>query len=79
MMKYEVLNQKILELQDEIIAAIQQNMRIDSVKGEAKSEAPYGEGPKRHGSRRKNDRDRKRQRIAKSACLGGTCPRRAIF
>ena len=45
-MKYDVLNQKILEMQDEIIAAIQQNMRIDSVKGEAKPDAPYGEGPK---------------------------------
>ena len=45
-MKYEALNNKILEMQDEIIAAIQQNMRIDSVKGEAKPDAPYGEGPK---------------------------------
>ena len=45
-MKYEALNQKIAEMQDEIIAAIQQNMRIDSVKGEAKPDAPYGEGPK---------------------------------
>ena len=41
-MKYEALNQKIAEMQDEIIAAIQQNMRIDSVKGEAKPDAPYG-------------------------------------
>ena len=45
-MKYDVLNNKIMEMQDEIIAAIQQNMRIDSVKGEARPDAPYGEGPK---------------------------------
>ena len=45
-MKYEMLNHKIMEMQDEILAAIQQNMRIDSVKGEAKPDAPYGEGPK---------------------------------
>lgn len=45
-MSYEALNQKILEMQDEMIAAIQQNMRIESVKGEAKPDAPYGEGPK---------------------------------
>ena len=45
-MKYEMLNHKIMEMKDEILAAIQQNMRIDSVKGEAKPDAPYGEGPK---------------------------------
>ena len=45
-MKYDVLNNQIMEMQDEIFAAIQQNMRIDSVKGEAKPDAPYGEGPK---------------------------------
>ena len=46
MMKYETLNNKILEMKDEIIASIQQNMRIDSVKGEPAPEAPYGVGPK---------------------------------
>ena len=45
-MSYEALNQKILEMQDEMIASIQQNMRIESVKGEAKPNAPYGDGPK---------------------------------
>lgn len=45
-MKYEALNNKIWDMKDEIIASIQQNMRIDSVRGEAKPDAPYGEGPK---------------------------------
>lgn len=45
-MNHEALNNKILEMKDDIIASIQQNMRIESVRGEAKSDAPYGEGPK---------------------------------
>lgn len=45
-MSYEALNNKMLELQDEIIASIQQNVKIESVRGEAKPDAPYGEGPK---------------------------------
>lgn len=45
-MKYEALNKKILEMQDEIIEAIQKNMRIESVRGEAEPDAPYGPGPK---------------------------------
>ena len=45
-MAYEKLNEKILELQDEMIASIQQNMRIESVKGEPCENAPYGPGPK---------------------------------
>lgn len=45
-MSYDALNNKILEMKDEILASIQQNMRIESVRGEAKPDAPYGEGPK---------------------------------
>lgn len=45
-MSYEALDRKIMEMKDEMIASIQQNMRIESVKGEAKPDAPYGEGPK---------------------------------
>lgn len=45
-MSYEMLNEKLLELQDEMIAAIQQNMKIESVKGEPLPDAPYGAGPK---------------------------------
>jgi len=45
-MSYEALNEKIMEMKDEIITSIQQNMRIESVRGEAAPNAPYGEGPK---------------------------------
>lgn len=43
-MSYEKLNAKILEMQDEIIAAIQQNIRIDSIKSTPEEGAPYGRG-----------------------------------
>ena len=33
-MNHEALNNKILEMKDDIIASIQQNMRIESVRGE---------------------------------------------
>ena len=33
-------------MKDEILAGIQQNMRIESVRGEAQPDAPYGPGPK---------------------------------
>lgn len=45
-MSYEALNAKIKEMQDEIIASIQQNMRIDSVKSDPEPDAPYGAGPR---------------------------------
>lgn len=45
-MSNEALNNKIMEMKDDIIASIQQNMRIESVRGEAKPDAPYGDGPK---------------------------------
>ncbi len=46
-MSYDVLNNKIMEMKDDIIASIQQNIRIESVRGEAAPEAPYGPGPKK--------------------------------
>ena len=45
-MSYETLNAKVLELKDDMIASIQQNMRIESVRGDSAPGAPYGEGPK---------------------------------
>ena len=45
-MSNEKLNAKILELQDDIIASIQQSIRIDSIKGEPEEGAPYGKGPR---------------------------------
>lgn len=45
-MSYEALNQKMLELKDEMLASIQESMRINSVRTEALPDAPYGEGPK---------------------------------
>lgn len=45
-MKYEALNQKILEMQDEIISAVQEIVQIDSVKSAAEPNAPYGRGAK---------------------------------
>ena len=40
-MSYEALNSRIMEMKDEILAGIQQNMRIESVRGEAQPDAPY--------------------------------------
>lgn len=45
-MSYEKLNEKVLSMQEEILEAIRGCVAIDSVKGEAQPEAPYGEGPK---------------------------------
>lgn len=45
-MKYEKLNQKINELKDEIFDSIKESVAIESVRGEATENAPYGEGPK---------------------------------
>ena len=39
-MSYETLNAKVLELKDDMIASIQQNMRIESVRGESAPGAP---------------------------------------
>ncbi len=41
-MNREALNQKMLEMQDEIIASIQESIQIPSVKGEPAPDAPYG-------------------------------------
>ncbi len=45
-MSYEALNNKMLEYKDEMIESIRQSMRINSVRGEACQDAPYGVGPK---------------------------------
>lgn len=45
-MNYSNLNQKIDEMQEQIIEGIRENVKICSIKGDAKPEAPYGEGPK---------------------------------
>ena len=46
-MNYENINQKILEMKEEIFTSIKESVAIESVKGEPKENAPYGEGPKR--------------------------------
>lgn len=45
-MKYEQLDQKMLELKDEIFESIKESVAINSVKGAAEENAPYGPGPK---------------------------------
>lgn len=45
-MSYEALDNKMLEYKDEMIESIRQSMRINSVRGEACQDAPYGVGPK---------------------------------
>lgn len=45
-MSYEALNSEMLKMKDEILESIQRSMRIESVKGEAIPDAPYGPGPK---------------------------------
>ena len=45
-MRYEKLSEKIQEMEAEILKAVQESVAINSVKGEAKEDAPYGEGPK---------------------------------
>ena len=45
-MVYEKINDKILEMQDEMLGSIQDIMKIESVKGEPQPNAPYGPGPK---------------------------------
>lgn len=42
-----VIKNLIIKRTDEMIKGIQENVRIDSVKGEAKPGAPFGEGPKK--------------------------------
>ena len=43
---YEEINRRLLEMKDEILAAIQESIAIPSVKGAPAPGAPYGEGPK---------------------------------
>ena len=45
-MRYEKLSEKIQEMEAEILEAVQESVAINSVKGETKEDAPYGEGPK---------------------------------
>lgn len=45
-MGYEKLNEEMLKMQDEIIQAIRESVAINSIKGEAEPDAPYGRGPK---------------------------------
>lgn len=45
-MSYEALNQKIAEMQEEILNAVRESVAIDSIKGEPEEGAPYGRGPK---------------------------------
>lgn len=45
-MKYDKLDQKMLEMKDEIFAAVKENVAIESVKGEPEENAPFGAGPK---------------------------------
>ena len=43
-MSYDKLNEKIMDMQDEIIKAVQGCVRIDSVKAAPEEGAPYGKG-----------------------------------
>ncbi|MBY0758812.1 dipeptidase PepV [Sellimonas caecigallum] len=45
-MRYENLNEKMLDMKDEIFASIKESIAIESVKGEPEADAPYGRGPK---------------------------------
>lgn len=45
-MKYDSLNKKVLEMQNEIISAIRDIIKINSIKAEAEADAPYGKGAK---------------------------------
>lgn len=42
----QILDEKVLAMKDEMIEKIRESVCIDSVRGEAKPDAPYGEGPK---------------------------------
>ena len=46
MNNYAEINKKIEEMQDEIIEAIRDNVKINSIKGEPEEGAPYGRGPR---------------------------------
>lgn len=45
-MNDQALNEKLLSMRGEIVTAIQEVVRIDSVRGPAAPDAPYGRGPK---------------------------------
>lgn len=46
-MDYRKINEKIDEMQDEILETIRRSVQIDSVAGEPQKNAPYGPGPKK--------------------------------
>ena len=46
-MSYEKLNEKILEMKEEMFDTIRENVAICSVKGEPEEDAPYGREVKR--------------------------------
>ena len=41
-MSYEKLNEKIIEMKDEMLQSIKESVAIYSVKGEPEPDAPYG-------------------------------------
>ena len=43
-MRNEKLDERMLELKEEIFASIRESVAIESVKGEATENAPYGKG-----------------------------------
>ena len=45
-MGYENLNEKMLDMKDDIFASIKESIATESVTGEPEEEAPYGRGPK---------------------------------
>lgn len=45
-MAYEQLNQKVLEMQEDMLQAVKESVQIDSIKGEPQEGAPYGVGVK---------------------------------
>lgn len=45
-MKYEALNQQICAMREEILTAVRDVIRIESVRGTEEPDAPYGRGPK---------------------------------
>lgn len=46
MSSYTKINEKMDEMREEIIEAIRENVKIDSIKGEPEEGAPYGKGPR---------------------------------
>lgn len=45
-MKYEQLNEKVMEMKEDILTSIRESVAIESVKSAPEENAPYGRGPK---------------------------------